>query len=243
MVKNANLSKDDVVIEVGPGTGFVTKRILEACKELILVEYDPRMVEIIKKKFPVEIANKKIKLYSEDILFFLNKRQSVLPKRYKVISSLPYNIGSAIVRGFLESNNQPELMILLLQREVAQRMAAKGSDRRSILSNAIQYYSKAEIIGDVSPDSFNPPPKVYSSILKLSDIRKQDKDLSKRLFHVIKIGFARPRKTLLNNLVAGFHDIGKTKILKVLEKANIEPTKRPERVSLDQWDKLAKGFK
>ena len=169
-------------------------------------------------------------------------------QKYKIVANIPYYITSPIIKLFLESSVNPKEIILLVQKEVAERICG-APGKMSVLALSVQIYGEPKIIDFVSKNSFWPPPKVDSAILKISNIKSADevkKNLElenaslKNLFRIIKIGFSSKRKKLANNLSVGL-DLEKEEVLKIFEKLRINKNVRAQELSLEEWTKLT-GF-
>ena len=257
IIKASELNKDDFVLEVGPGLGTLTNELLKKCGKVVAVEKDRKMAELIKEKKELSSEASELSsffsLINDDILKInlneLISRQSPLRrdsdgadsenKKYKLISNIPYYITSPVIKLFLENSIQPELIVLLVQKEVAERICAKPG-KLSILALSVQIYSEPEIISYVKNSSFYPKPKVDSAILRIKNIKKKYPDeYYKKLFKIIKIGFSSKRKTLLNNLSAGLH-LSKEDAFQILLKAKINPNARAQELSLEEWGKIVK---
>jgi len=225
IIKTADLSINDIILEIGPGFGNLTEKLAEKVKKIITVEKDKKMINILKE---ILHAHKNIELINSDIL----KTTIQLPKKYKLIANLPYYITSPIIRKFLEKENKPELMVLMVQKEVGQRICSK--DKMSILSVSVQFYADAKIIKYVSNSSFYPKPKVDSAIIKI--IPKKFPDINiKKFFQLIKIGFSSKRKKLINNLKVLFD---KKELEKIFKEINLNINIRAENLSINNWLKL-----
>jgi len=239
IIKTANLSKEDTVLEIGPGKGFLTEELLKKAGEVIAIEKDDRLIEYLQEKFSKEIADKKLKVIHEDILEFEPVKYGLKDGDYTVVANIPYYITGYIMRLFLESNNQPKKMVLMVQKEVAERIIANDG-KESILSVSVKAYGTPYYIKKVPAEVFSPQPKVDSAILLIDDISKDmfdDKKQEEKFFEIVKKGFAHKRKTLSNNL-SEYGNIGKT-----LELCEISPKIRAEKLSTDQWLKLSEKLK
>jgi len=236
MISAGNISKKDVVLEIGPGKGVLTEKLLENAGKVIAIEKDEELFLLLKEKFAKEIHEKKLDLISGDIMEF---DPSVLDANYKVIANIPYYLTGAIFRKFLENKSQPAKIVLLVQKEVAERIVVRDK-KESILSISVKAYGKPKYIAKVSKKYFSPAPKVDSAIIEVSDISKNNfKNLSEEeFFEVVRSGFAHKRKTLLKNLdMAGFD----REILEVVwTKLKIPEKARPENVGIEAWFNLAK---
>jgi len=231
VIDSANLKPSDIVLEVGPGMGALTLEIAKKVKQVIAIEKDRGLVEILKSQ---NISN--VEIISEDILNYQYKG-----KKYKIISNLPYNIATAVIMQFLEMKNPPELMIMMLQKEVAQRMC-DSPPNMSKLSVFAQFYSTPKIISYVSKGSYYPEPKVDSAILKIIPKKNNSLKINKKLFaQIIKAGFSNPRKQLVNNLSKDL-TLEKNQAEQWLTKNNISPTQRAETLSVDNWLALTNTY-
>lgn len=222
----------DVVLEVGPGLGTLTELLVENAQRVIAVEYDNDLA----CELPQRVKATNLEVFHEDIMQFdLTK----LPKDYKVVANIPYYLTSNLLRTFCESSNPPKIIALLVQKEVAERVAASPGDL-SILGVTTQMYYEPHLEDIVPASLFTPPPKVDSQIVQL--LRRPeplfgDRD-EKQVFRVIKAGFSNKRKTLLNSLSAGLH-MSKDQTQQILEATGINPQTRPQELELDQWLRLA----
>lgn len=232
----AELTPDDTVLEIGPGLGTLTSQLLRHAGKVVAVEFD----DDLARKLPAQFPGKNLKVVQSDILSF---DLSQLPAGYKVVANVPYYITSKIVQLLMTAQNKPSITVLLVQKEVAQRLAA-GPGNMSILAVSAQLFAEVSL-GDVVPAQlFTPPPKVDSQVVilrtrtapLLTDISE------KELFRVVKAGFSAPRKKLLSNLSAALH-LKKSEIEPLLLNAQIDLGARAEAVSIEQWIQLAKHTK
>jgi len=238
IIEAANLTKNDIVLEIGPGIGNLTQELAKRAKKVVAIEKDQKMVEILKEALK---EYKNVEIIKEDILK-TNIQYLISNIQYKVVANLPYYITSPVIRKFLESENQPKEMILMVQKEVAQRICSKPPDM-SILAVSVQFYAEPEIVSYVSKKSFWPSPKVDSAILKISALNQRRKSaFNQRFFKIVKAGFSQPRKQLVNNLSNGLR-IDKIKTEDWLLKNNIQPSQRAETLSIKDWMNLTKSFK
>jgi len=231
VIRTANLQSKDIVLEIGPGTGALTQEIAKTAKKVIAVEKDPRMCEALKENLK---DFKNIEIINQDILNY------PLPTtNYKLITNLPFYITAPVIRKFLESKNPPKEMILIIQKEVAQRICAKPPIM-NILALSVQFYAKPKIILYVSKKSFYPQPKIDAAIIKIIPCAKpslaQNRD---KFFRIVKAGFAHPRKQLVNNLTNGVK-LNKKEVNDLLLKNNIKPSQRAETLTINNWIQLTK---
>jgi 16S rRNA (adenine1518-N6/adenine1519-N6)-dimethyltransferase len=235
MAEAAHIGPDDTVLEIGPGLGTLTTELTSLAKRVIAVEFDPELAAGLAARVPAQ----NLEVVHSDILKF---DLTTLPRNYKVAANLPYYITSKIVRMLLESPNPPAEAAILVQKEVAERMAAAPGDM-SVLAVSVQFYAEATLGPVVPAELFTPPPKVDSQIIGLQrrtqplfpDVAPQD------YFRMVRAGFGEKRKTLRNSLSGGLH-LEKPQIEKLLEAAGVDPKARAEQLGLDDWYRLTKAF-
>ncbi len=234
IIAAANLNSKDVVLEIGPGLGALTLELAKKARKVIAVEKDQKMAEMLQNATE---GLKNIEIMKEDAL----KIKINLKSKYKIVANLPYYIASPAIRKFLESQNPPQEMILLIQKEVAQRICAEPPDM-NILAVSVQFYSKPKIISFVLENSFWPKPKVDGAILRISDIgQHKSKEFTNTFFKIVKAGFLHPRKQLANNLSEGLN-LNKEKVKNWLSKNGILPHKRAENLLIKDWTNLTKAY-
>ncbi|MGB3921998.1 MAG: 16S rRNA (adenine(1518)-N(6)/adenine(1519)-N(6))-dimethyltransferase RsmA [Minisyncoccia bacterium] len=240
IVEAGELKSGDAVLEIGPGMGALTQKMLETGARVTAVEKDDGLFGFLKNKFEKEIVEKKLTLTHADILD-LEISYSLLPAPYyKLISNIPYNITGAILEKFLSTKYQPERMVLLVQKEVAERIVAKDG-KESILSLSVKVYGKPRYVETVKAGSFAPRPKVDSAIIAIENISKEffRKFPEKEFFALLKAGFKSKRKKLSSNLSNLF---GKSEINEIFKKLGIGKNARAEDLNLDLWQKLAENL-
>ncbi|MDZ4385385.1 MAG: 16S rRNA (adenine(1518)-N(6)/adenine(1519)-N(6))-dimethyltransferase RsmA [Candidatus Moranbacteria bacterium] len=239
IIDASGLVSTDSVIEIGPGEGVLTGQLAKYAGKIIAIELDSDLVPIIAEKFQ---TTTNIEIIHGDILNINLPRlladRSIVA--YKVIANIPYYITSPIIRLFLEQAVQPQEMILMVQKEVAERIVA-GPGQGSILSVSVQYYATTEIIFKVSKQAFFPIPKVDSAVIKIIPTKKFDKEADKVFFRIVKAGFAAKRKTLLNNLSNSLQ-LDKNIVEEKLQTLGIAPTARAQELSLEKWKEVASRF-
>jgi 16S rRNA (adenine1518-N6/adenine1519-N6)-dimethyltransferase len=196
IIEAADLSESDIILEVGPGIGTLTQELATKVKKVIAIEKDKTMVEILSAEGGPASGWKNVEIIHGDILK-IEKLEKF--KNYKVVANIPYYLTSPLIRKFLESENQPKEIILMVQKEVAQRICAKPP-HMSLLSVSVQFYAKAKIISYVSKNCFWPSPKIDSAIIKIKPKENEEKIDSDLFFKIVKAGFSQPRKQLVNNL-------------------------------------------
>lgn len=231
----AELEKDDFVLEIGPGLGTLTSRLLARADSVTAVEFDADLA----RKLPGQFPGKNLTVVNEDILQF---DLGQLPAGYKVVANVPYYITSKIVEKLMTAENKPSLAVLLVQKEVAERIAALPGEM-SILALSAQIYTQATLDIEVPRQFFMPPPKVDSQVVVLrtrqqSLVTKEDE---KRFFRVVKAGFSSKRKKLRSSISAGLA-LDKSTAENLLKSANINPELRAEDLSIDQWLTLTKVY-
>lgn len=233
LVAAAELTQDDTVLEIGPGLGFLTKRLARKAGLVIAIEKDRKLYKILRKHLK---RYKNVKLIEGDALFLENSRFQIPNSKFKVVANIPYYLTGKVLEKFLSQENKPQLMVLLLQKEVAERITARPGEM-SLLSVSVQFYADPEIVAYVGRENFYPEPEVDSAIIKLKLLRKPRLEVDeKRFFQLIKIGFASKRKQLHNNLASA---LGKKDYKLILQKLELNPLTRAEDLSLEDWARLA----
>lgn len=238
IVAAADLSPDDLVVEVGPGLGGLTRRLAAAAGEVIAVEIDRGLVTALESILADDPNRGKIKLVGADVLE-VDPFELTGGRPYKLVANLPYYVTSPILRHFLETTeHRPACLVIMVQREVAERMMPRASDM-NLLAVMVQYYGKARIATLVPAQAFYPPPKVDSAVVRLDlhDRPPLDADREK-LFRVVHAGFAQPRKQLHNTLSQQLLLPADT-VADVLRGAGVDPTRRPQTISLKEWGAIA----
>ncbi len=293
IIAAADLSKDDIVLEIGPGLGILTEELAKHVGQVVAVEKDKKMAEIVRNIIKdknvknVEIVEGDILKINPSVLAFshpersegslanasANKLRDSSPRQggaqndihcnYRVVANIPYYLTSHLIRKFLESDNQPQEMILMVQKEVTQRICAKPPEM-SLLAVAVQFYAQPKIVSYVSKNSFWPRPKVDSAIIKITlyatpihgfhtddtdniicvgasallETERRKRAFRVQFFRVVRAGFAHPRKQLINNLSQGLK-IDRVKISETLKKIGLAPEQRAETLSVNDWIKLS----
>lgn len=244
IVENAEITKNDLVIEIGPGLGTLTSRLLEKAGKVICVELDRKMIAILEKRFKLyenlELINDDILKINLNQLISQNKINEI--KHVKIVANLPYYITTPIIMKLLEERLDIESITVMIQKEVAQRLAAKpGTSDVGSITYTIWYYTEPKIVLEVPKESFIPAPEVTSSVIKL-DILKQPrievKD-EKQFFKIIKVAFLQKRKTLINALVNGKVFQNKEDAKKCLDELKIDEKIRGEKLTLEQYKNIA----
>jgi 16S rRNA (adenine1518-N6/adenine1519-N6)-dimethyltransferase len=241
IVAAAALARDDVVIEVGPGLGVLTERLVAVAGRVIAVELDRELASRLRERFANEPS---VTVIERDILgqspVALLEGAGLPPEmRYVVIGNLPYNIGAAVLRHFLEAQQLPSRLIVMLQREVAAAIVAAPGDL-GLLGVSVQVYARPRRLFNVPARAFYPPPKVVSSVLSLEVLDEPLVPPTERdhFFAVVRAGFSAPRKQLRNSLAQGLRRSA-SEVVCNIEGAGIDPSVRPEDLSVDDWLRLA----
>lgn len=237
IIEAGNVSPNDIVIEIGPGTGVLTGKLLASNCQLIAVEKDDNLYGLLKDKFQKEISSGQLKLAHDDILNFEPKSYNLEARTYKLIANIPYNITGVILKKFLETDCQPYKIVLLVQKEVAKRIVAQDG-KESILSISVKVYGTPIYIETVKAGSFVPTPKVDSAIIVIENISKDffTDFTEKEFFNIVRAGFKSKRKKLSSNLSTIF---AKDKVREMFQKLNLDDNLRAEDVEIKIWEALA----
>jgi 16S rRNA (adenine1518-N6/adenine1519-N6)-dimethyltransferase len=240
----ANPVGDDVILEIGPGLGALTETLLHFAGKVIAVEKDDSLFATLSLKFADAITAQKFDLINGDILEF-DPEILRFYGSYKLVANIPYNITGAIIEKFLSTTFQPELMVLMVQKEVAERIVAKnkktgGPGKESILSIAVKVYGTPTYICTVKAGNFVPAPSVDSAVIAISDVSRAnfiDKHHEELFFQVLKAGFAHKRKTLLGNLK---NILEPTLVTQAFETMQLPLQVRAEDITTSDWLSLSK---
>lgn len=229
----AEVNLSDTILEIGPGKGSLTGHLMQREADIFALEFDPEAVDYLSQVYARQ-WDQAVHVEQGDIRTFdLNR----LNADYKIVANIPYYLTSHLIQIISESNNPPILAVLLIQKEVAERVAAEPGNM-SILGVIAQYFWQVSLGRVVPAKLFEPAPKVDSQILILS---RREQPLfevdSKKFFQIVKAGFSSKRKTLLNSLSGGLR-ISKDETLKILSGTNIDPGYRAQKLSLDDWYKI-----
>jgi len=239
IVESADIKKDDVVLEVGPGLGVLTKEIAKKAKKVFVVEKDRDMIKVLEKVLDKEKI-KNVEIFNEDVLNLDLEKVGI--GNYKLVANIPYYLTSALIRKFLEEKKKPEKIILMIQKEVAQRICKKR--KMSLLSLSVQFYSDPKILFKVLKGSFFPSPKIDSAVIEIIPKTKIQKE-EKYFFKFIKAGFSSPRKQLLSNLLKNtdLHifldkDLSREYLESIFKKINLDKKIRAEDLKESDWINL-----
>ncbi len=251
IIRCSNIDKKDLIIEIGPGLGVLTNRLLQESNNVIAVELDKRMVSILQDRFKLNIngdVESHLEIINEDILkinlnqLIAEKRSNNEIKQVKIVANLPYYISTPIIMKLLENRLDIDEIIVMVQKEVAERLTAKtGTRLAGAITYAVEYYSEAESIIKVPKESFVPSPKVESEVIKLT-VRKDKKiqvQDEKLLFDIISKSFMQRRKTLSNALLNNNIINNKDDVEKMWKKLGINEKVRGESLTLEQFGTIA----
>ncbi len=238
IITAAELSPDDTVIEVGPGLGVLTAELARRAGRVIAIELDDKLAANLRTSLAhfrnvTIIGDNVLNIDPEALL-----REQGLQPTYKVVANLPYYITSPALRHFLEASVKPQTRVVMVQKEVARAIAAEPG-QRSVLSISVQFYGRPRVVSYVPAAAFYPAPEIDSAILRI-DIYPQPPvavtDVAS-FFGLVRAGFAAPRKQIANSLAQGM-GIAKGAALTLLEKAKLDPQRRAETLTLDEWAEL-----
>ena len=243
IVREAGVTKDDFVLEIGPGIGTMTQYLAEAAREVAAVEIDSSLIPILKDTLKewdnVTVINNDI--LKTDIKKIANEKNGGKP--VKVVANLPYYITTPIIMGLFEKNVPVDSITVMVQKEVADRMqVGPGTKDYGALSLAVQYYAKPEIVANVPPNCFMPRPKVGSAVIKLTRYEKPPVEVQdeRLMFRLIRASFNQRRKTLVNGIKnSGDFSLGKEEIENIFEKCGLPLNIRGEALTLEQFAMLA----
>lgn len=230
----ADIDPTDTVLEIGPGLGTLTSVLLDRAKEVVAVEFDPALA----RKLPGQFPGKNLQVHNEDILSFDFR---TLPGDYVVVANVPYYITSKIVHALSDTVNPPKRMALLVQREVAERLAANPGDM-SILTISAQIFHEVSLGPIVGAEWFTPQPKVDSRVVVMErrDMPLVPAEQQKAFFRVVKAGFSERRKKLRSSLSGGL-GIDKKQVDDILSRSGLSPEARAQELSIDEWIRLTEN--
>lgn len=235
IVEFAEIGPNDLVIEIGPGMGILSREIIRSGANLIAVELDRELAALLRN----DLADQPTFALVEQDARYLNPDELTGGRPYQVVANLPYSVATVILRNLMEADHPPTRMTVMVQREVAERMTAQPGDL-SLLGLATDLYAAAEIVMIVPPEVFTPPPKVESAVVRL-DTRHELRGTQAqrdRMFELATMSFQRKRKTLSNGLSMGL-DRPKSELDGLLLDAGIDPMRRPQTLGVDDWIKVA----
>ncbi|MBI2853368.1 MAG: ribosomal RNA small subunit methyltransferase A [Chloroflexi bacterium] len=237
IVAAAELTPDDIVIEIGPGLGILTEALAARAGRVIAIELDEKLVYRLRRTL-AGFAN--VSIIQGDALEIQPWRQ-INASTYKVVANLPYYVATPVIRKFLHAPKKPSILVVMVQKEVAESMAAPPG-KMSLLSVIVQYYAQSKIAIEVPPDSFYPPPKVSSAVIKLvphtaPPVEVED---AEAFFNFVAAGFRQPRKQISNSLAKGL-EVAVSESAALLDRAGIDRHRRAETLDLKEWATLWKA--
>ena len=235
IVEAADLTSDDTVLEVGPGLGALTRRLVQRAGRVVTIELDTLLAATLPARLgnPTNLTSIAGDARSADIAALVG-----LDAPFKMLANLPYYAANPIIRRFLEISPQPQSMVVMVQGEVAQNMVAEPG-QMGILSVSVQYYAKATLVCYVPPQAFRPPPKVNSAVVKLEPYSQPPAVVAnpQAFFDLVRAGFSAPRKQLRNSLSHGLGEATDS-TADLLESADLDARRRAETLTLEEWTKL-----
>ncbi len=240
IIEAADIQHGEIVLEIGPGQGVLTEKLLACSSQLIAVEKDDKLYEYLGNKFAKEIALGKLNLIHGDILEFDPRSYKLEARSYKLVANIPYNITGAILEKFLSGTEQPERLVLLVQDEVAKRIVARDG-KESILSLSVKAYGKPCYVDKVLAGSFAPVPQVNSAIISIENVSKQffegrDGPIKEKdFFSLVKAGFRSKRKKVVSNLAL---IVGRERAQKAFQELGLDENVRAEDLSLPKWQEI-----
>lgn len=242
LLKAAELKSGDVVLEIGPGTGVLTRALAKHAQKVIAVEKDEKLAEALEESLKKEEV-RNVKIIKGDILKILPDSKPLTNKqRFKVVANIPYYLTSRLLRILLEKGPRPNLIALTIQKEVAERISAKPP-RMNLLALSVQAFSRPKIIKAVPASCFWPKPKVDSAIIKITNLSEnffiRNGLDAEKFFQIAKTAFGQKRKLLTGSLAK---IVNKEQLGQVLKEAKINLRARPEELNLDQWLKIVLGI-
>lgn len=245
IIESSNIEKEDLIIEIGPGLGVLTERLLKKSNNVVVIELDKKMIEILQNRF---CLNRNLEIINNDILkvdlekLIKNKKEQTNINKVKIVANLPYYISTPIIMKLLENRLEISEIIVMVQKEVAQRLGAETGKREAgAITYAVEYYAKATPIIDVPKESFIPSPKIESQVIKL-EVRQNPKievEDEKLLFNIIQKSFMQRRKTLSNALINNRILDSKEEVEKMFKTLEIPSNVRGENLTLEEFGKIA----
>lgn len=242
IVDGAEITSDDYVIEIGPGIGTLTQHLAETAKKVVAIEIDDTLIPILKETLKdydnIEVVHGDV--LKVDLKALISEHFG--EKKPKVVANLPYYVTTPIIMRFLEEGIPISDLVVMIQKEVAERMVSKPSCKAyGALSVAVQYYCEPKVVTTVPPSAFIPQPKVESTVIRLKVLEEPPVDvLNHKLFmDTVKSGFGKRRKTLLNSLSSGNLGIDKDSVKDALLESGIDPKRRAETLTIDEFANLA----
>lgn len=236
MADAAEVEKGDTILEIGPGTGALTRELILRAKKVIAIEADARAIAVLNETFAKEVATGKLVLVAGDVRTMDFAALGLRPRAYKVVANIPYYLSGFLFRTFLEHEVQPSTLVFLVQKEVAERIAR--DEKESLLSLSVKTYGNPRYIETVKKGNFTPQPKVDSAIIAITDISKKRLNgvLESAFFALLHNGFKSRRKQLLGNLTDSY---SRDTLVHLFSTLGLPPTVRAEDIPFATWIKLA----
>ena len=240
IVRFANLTSQDMVLEIGPGTGQLTQYLLRVASCVIAIEIDPRLVQVLRENSP-DTEAKRLRIIEGDILAI--PLENLLPQeQIHLVSNLPYNIATPVIKKMIKDGPYFETMTILVQKEVAQRIMAKSGTRDfGYFTLLVQSHCRVEKGFDIPPEAFSPSPAVDSTLIRLISVKRSPNNHWNRLEPLASKAFRHPRKTLFNNLCRS--GLSRTNTQIAMDKCGLKKQQRPHQVTLDEYCCLAQLLK
>jgi 16S rRNA (adenine1518-N6/adenine1519-N6)-dimethyltransferase len=241
IIEGADIQVTDWMVEIGPGTGVLTEALSKKANKVIAVELDRDLIPGLLKKFPLSsnvsiVEGDILKLHLTETL----KQYGWDGRPYKIVANIPYYVTAPIIQYILRLQPQPQLVVLMIQKEVAERIVAQPGDM-SILAVAVQYYADPEILFGVPKTAFHPVPQVDSAVIRLTPTHTFHPDEDKTFFRLVRAGFSARRKTLANNLSSSLH-LPKEEVVQKLQAAGLSENIRAQSLSVEDWKRLQEVF-
>ncbi|MEY3783927.1 MAG: dimethyladenosine transferase, rRNA (adenine1518-N6/adenine1519-N6)-dimethyltransferase [Candidatus Parcubacteria bacterium] len=235
MCDAADVQVGDIVLEIGPGTGVLTREILARGAKVIAIEADLRAIESLKDSFSEALASGQLTVHHHDARVLNLTDFNLVNQGYKAVSNIPYYLSGLLFRSLLDNHCQPTTLVFLVQKEVAERIAR--DKKESLLSLSIKVFGDPTYICTVKRGHFTPPPKVDSAIIAVTGIQRENFNTldAERFFYLLHLGFGQKRKQLLSNLSG---ELSRAELGSIFDNLNLSLTVRAEDISLTNWVKL-----
>lgn len=235
MVEVGEVSSTDLIIEIGPGHGDLTEKILLAGATLVCVEKDKELIPLLEEKFESYIKEGKLQITEKDVLE-IDPYKITKGKAYKIVANIPFYITGAIIEKFLSAKHRPEKLVLVTQKEVGERIVEKDG-KSSILSLSVKFFGEPKFVTIIPKGAFVPSPKVDSAIISISVSENINTNLEKKFFDLIHTAFAHKRKQMRSNLLIRY---SKKEVDIIFQKLGLDPKIRAENIKIEQWVEAAK---
>lgn len=237
IIRAADVKFRDTVVEVGPGLGILTRELARLASRVIAVELDRGLAAALVKML---VGFPNVEILNQDVLQF-DPARYVEDRAYKLVANLPYYITSPALRHFLESKARPEVMVVMVQKEVAERIVSDPGEM-SLLAVSVHYYGESTMLFGVPASAFYPPPKVDSAVIKIRVYERPAVDVPpEKFFRVVQAGFSQPRKQLHNALARGIW-LPPNQAVEILRGAGVDEKRRAQTLSLEEWARVCKEF-